>query len=63
MACLVAGGNVTHAPDTITYSSVVTREMVCIVIMMTVLHDLEVTAKDALNAYVKAPKEKRYKQY
>ena len=54
-ACLVAGGHMTNTPDTITYSSVVTRQTVCIVFTMAVLHDLEIKAADVLNAYVMAP--------
>ena len=45
----------THIPDTITYSKVVTRETVYIGFTMAVLHDLEVKAADVLNAYVTAP--------
>ena len=45
----------THTPDTITYSSVVTRETVCIALTMAALHDLEVKAANVLNAYVTAP--------
>ena len=38
-----------------TYSSVVTRETVCIALTMAALHDLEVKLADVLNAYVSAP--------
>ena len=55
MVCLVVGGNMSHTPDTITYSSVITRETVCIALTMAVLHDLEIKADDVLNAYVMAP--------
>ena len=48
-------GHVTHTPDSITYSNVVTRETVCIALTVTALHDLEVKATDILNAYVMAP--------
>ena len=44
----------THTLDMITYSSVVTRETVCITLTMVVLHDLEVKAADVLNTYVTA---------
>ena len=54
-ACLVAQGHMTHTPDTITYSSLVTRETVCIAITMVVLYDLEFKAVDVLNNYVMAP--------
>ena len=38
-ACQVAGGHMTHAPDVITYSNVVTRETVHIALSMAALHD------------------------
>ena len=44
--------HMTHTLRTIMYSSVVTRETVCIALPMTVLHDLEVKGADILNAYV-----------
>ena len=45
----------TNTPDTIMYSSVVTRETIGITLSMAALHDLEVKAADVLNAYVMAP--------
>ena len=45
----------THTPDTIPYSSVVTRETVCIALTMSALHDLQVKVVDVLNANVTAP--------
>ena len=54
-ACLGVRGRMTHTPDTITYSSVVMRETVCIALTMVALHDLEVKAADVLNAYVMEP--------
>ena len=45
----------THTLDTITYSSEVTRETICISLTMVVLHDQEVKAADVLNTYVMAP--------
>ena len=53
--CPVVGGHVTLTWDTITYSSVVTRETVHIVHTMAEFHALEVKAVDVLNAYVTAP--------
>ena len=44
-----------HTPDTITYSSVVTRETVPIALTMVALHDLEVKTADVLNSYMTAP--------
>ena len=49
----------THAPATITYASVVSRETVRIVLMITTLNDLEVKSGDILNAYVHAPVTKK----
>ena len=45
----------THTSDTITYSTVVMKETVCIAFTMAVLHDLDVKAADILNTYVMAP--------
>ena len=45
----------THTPDTMMYSSVITRENVCIALTMAVLHGLEVNTADVLHAYVMAP--------
>ena len=47
---LVAGGHLINIPDTITYSSVVVRETVCIALTMAALHDPEIKAYDILNA-------------
>ena len=44
----------THTLDTITYSSVVMRETVCIALNMAALHDLEVKLSDMVNAWVTA---------
>ena len=54
-ACLVVGGNMIHAPDTITHSSVVMREIVHMTLTMVVLHDLKAKAAGILKAYVMAP--------
>ena len=45
----------THTPDTLTYSSVVTRETVHFALTMVALHNLKVKATDILNAYVMTP--------
>ena len=47
-----------HILDTNIYSSVVTRETVCIALTMALLHDLKVKAVNLLNAYVTAPNRK-----
>jgi hypothetical protein len=54
-AHLVAGGHLTNAPATITYVSVVSRETVCIALMLAALNDLKVKEGDVLNAYIMAP--------
>ncbi len=43
----------TKAPAAITYTSVVTRETICIaLIILAALNDLEIEARDVLNAYI-----------
>ena len=54
-ACLVTGGEMINTLDTITYSSVVTRETVYIALKLAELHDLEVKVVNVLNAYLMAP--------
>jgi hypothetical protein len=54
-ARLVAGGHMTKAPVTITYASVVSRETVCIALLMAALNDFYVKVRDVLNAYITAP--------
>ena len=51
-ASLLAGGHVTQMPGVITYSSMITRETVCIAFTMAALDDINVTAADVLNSYV-----------
>ena len=54
-ARLVADGNLTDAPTSITYSSVVTRDSVRIALMFAMLNGLKVLAADVGNAYLNAP--------
>jgi hypothetical protein len=54
-ARLVAQGNMTEAPATLTYASVVSRESVRIALTLAALNDLEVKAADIQNAYLTAP--------
>ncbi len=54
-ARLVAGGHMTKAPAMITYTSVVSREIVHIALLMAALNDLNVKVGDALDAYMTAP--------
>ena len=54
-ARLVAGGHATKAPATLTYASVMSRETVCIALLLAVLNDIDIWAADVLNAYITAP--------
>ncbi len=45
----------TKAPATITYVSVVSRETICIALLMAALNDLNIKVGDVLNAYITAP--------
>ena len=53
-ARLVAGGHPTDPPTSMTYSSGVTRESVCIAFTMASLNDLNVIMSDVGNAYLNA---------
>jgi Reverse transcriptase (RNA-dependent DNA polymerase) len=53
-ARFVATGQMTKAPASITYSSVVSRESVCIAFLITALNGLEVRSADVGNAYLNA---------
>jgi hypothetical protein len=53
-ARFVAGGHWTNAPDSITYSSVVTRGSVRIGFLIAALNDLDILAADVGNAYFQA---------
>ena len=53
-ARLVAGGHMTDTPNTLTYSSVVSRDSVCIAVTIAALNDLSVMACDIQNAYLTA---------
>ena len=53
-ARLVAGGHMTDAPSTITYSSVVSRDSVRIALTIAALNGLDVLACDIQNAYLSA---------
>ena len=53
-ARLVAGGHVTDAPSSITYSFVVSRDSVRIALLVAALNDLDVLACDIQNAYLSA---------
>jgi hypothetical protein len=53
-ARLVANGNETEAPPTMTYSSVVSRDSVRIVFLIAALNDLKLLSCDIQNAYLTA---------
>jgi hypothetical protein len=54
-ACFVAGGHLTEAPGSITYSSVVSRDSIRLAFLIAGLNDLDVLAGDVTNAYLNAP--------
>ena len=54
-ARFVAGGRVTNPPASMTYSSVVSREMVRIVLLLAASNDLDICAADFGNAYLNVP--------
>ncbi len=58
-ARLVAAGHLTKAPATITYASVVSREIVRLALTFASFNDLEVKVGDVLNAYITAPVKKK----
>ena len=58
-ARLVANGNETGPPTSLTYASVVSRESVRIGLTAAALNDLEVKTSDIENAYLTAPTEEK----
>ncbi len=58
-ARLVAGGHRTDPPTSLTYSSVVSRDSVCIAFLIAALNDLQVLAADIGNAYLNAPTQEK----
>jgi len=60
-ARFVAGGHMTNPPTSITYSSVVSRDIVRIAFLLAALNDVDLLATDIGNAYLNAPaREKVY---
>jgi hypothetical protein len=60
-ARFVAGGHMNDPPESITYSSVVSRDIVCIAFHLAALNDIDILAIDIGNAYLNAqPHEKVY---
>ena len=53
-ARLVAGGDMTNTPNTLTYSSAVSRDSICIALTIAALNELSVMACDIQNAYLTA---------
>ena len=58
-ARLVANGNETSTPSSLTYASVVSRESVRIALMLATLNELKVKTSDIKNAYLRAPTEEK----
>ena len=58
-AIIVDGGNVTHLPSRITYSSMVLRDSVRIIFMIAALNGLKVLGCDIQNAYLMAPTQEK----
>ena len=58
-ARFVAGGHMTEAPASITYSSIVSRDSVRIAFLLAALNDLDIVACDVGNAYLNAPCRKK----
>ena len=54
-ARIVAGGHTTNIPSSVTYSSVVSQDLVRIMLMISVLNDLDLQAADTKNAFLTAP--------
>ena len=54
-ARFVAGGHLTEAPGSITYSSVVSRDSIQLAFLIAGLNDLDVLAGDVTNANLNAP--------
>jgi hypothetical protein len=54
-ARFVAGGHTTDTPNTITYASVVSRELVRVALTLEALNDLDVKMADIENSYLTAP--------
>ena len=51
----VANGAMIEAPLSITYYSAVSRESVCLELLISVLNDMNIMACDVGNAYLNAP--------
>ena len=54
-ARIVAGGQITNTPPTITYASVVSRETERIALRISALHDMSLKTADIMNDYIQKP--------
>jgi hypothetical protein len=54
-ARFVAGGHMTTAPSSMTYSSVVSRDSIRLAFLIVALNDLDIMSYDLENAYLNAP--------
>jgi hypothetical protein len=54
-ARFVAGRHTTEAPSSITYSSVVSRDSICLAFLIAALNDIDIMSCDLENAYLNAP--------
>jgi hypothetical protein len=54
-ARFVAGGHMTETPNSLTYSSVVSRDSVLIAFLVAALNDLDILSCDVSNAYLNTP--------
>jgi hypothetical protein len=58
-AQFVAGGHTTTAPSSMMYSSVVSRDSICLAFLTAALNDLDIMSCDLENAYLNAPCRKK----
>ena len=58
-ATMVAGSHTTNTPSSITYSSVVSRDLVQKMLMIAALKNIDLQAADTENAYLTAPCRKK----
>lgn len=62
-ARFVAGGHQTNIPkETSIYSSIVSRDSLCITFILAALNDLQILAADVQNAYLNAPTKRKMLQ-
>ena len=54
-ACFAAGRHTTEAPASMTYSSVVSHDSVCLAFLIAVLNDINIMSVHLENAFIQAP--------